>query len=375
MADSSMTKYLIGASRIKYEVLDQVFSGIKTSDYQGIVFYVDAHCIFHRLFRDKNLVNLYASNQDGMVRDLVVGFLNVLGHYRRYASRRMHLDNQIYAVFNRELAEYNCAQYPEFGQRIAQRYDTSNPDYGFMAESVEKAWNFIVGLSPYFEGIYCIDNHGVDDFAALVRIGGNFDDDILHVIFSKSEYPLQLIRDNVVQLYNKRDNSYLITPKNCYSKGVLDGKVTEASDKLTPGMLPLLWTFGGCSSVSVRKLKYIRGITAVITIANSMAKDGKLQDGISIQSFLQDVGRWFPKGELRVKVDEKFLIRRYRALSIPLAAAAITSNQLAKIRSQIYDVYNQSELEQLNELLSHGRFDPDLLETTNLNMNRGFRFD
>lgn len=371
--NNSLIRYIIGASRIKYEILDQLYAGISMSQYKMGVMYIDAHSIFYRLYKEKNLANLYSSNQGELIRDLVVGFLNVLGHYRRYMATRMGLDNDIYVMFNREPARYNVKQYEEFNKKLYKRYNCDDPNFGFITKSVELAWQFILGLSPYFEGIYCIDNDGIDDFALMCKLG--FSDDIFYTIYSKSMYGTQLIKRNVVQLFNRRDNSRLITEGTCYKKGILFDLKAEASEKLTPDMLPLLWTFAGCGDVSMSGTKYVQRISTILKDANKMAEENILIPGTSIQSFLDTVGDYLGTGSngcsmrLTIKIDRNQLIKRYRALSPQLAAAAITPDQWARITAQLYDVYDENELENLNELLAAGHVDPELLEITNLNMS------
>ncbi|MCM1532923.1 MAG: hypothetical protein NC114_11745 [Ruminococcus flavefaciens] len=364
---------MIGASRIKFEVLDKLYQEINTSKYRMGVVYVDAHSIFYRLYRDKNIANIYVDTKEELVRDIVVGFMNVLGHYRRYLATRLHLDNDIYVVFNRELPKYQAQFCPEFNSKLYKRYSKNDTSFGFVNEAIEVAWNFILGLSPYFEGIYCINNQGIDDFSLFAKLG--FQDDIFYTIYSKSMFATQLLQSNVVQLYNRRDDSRLITKGTCYKNGILYELKTKADPGLTPDMLPLLWAFAGCGDVSVKTTKYIGKISTMIKIANQMIKTGDLVPGMSIQSFLDALPGHMPDKKLQLKVDRSYFIDRYRAMSAHMGAAAITSDQIARVAAQCYDIYNETELEQMNELLAAGAMDPELLEIMNLNMSEAFRYD
>ena len=367
---TSLIRYIIGASRIKYEVLDQLYASINFAPYKMGVMYIDAHSIFYRLFKDRNIVNLYSTDKNDLIRDIVVSFYNVLGHYRRYMATRMRLDNDIYVVFNKSVPKYNDMLVCGFYERIIKRYSTVHPDFGFINEALNSAWSFILDLSPFFEGIYCIDNQGVDDFAVINKLG--FRDDIFYTIYTRNMYATQLIKPNVTQLYNQRDKSRLITYGTCYKSGILKDLKTVAHDKLTPDLLPILWTFAGCNDISVRSLKYINKTTTMIKIMNKMVDDNMLMKGMSIYSFLDNFGRYLNTttipGTLILKIDKEFIINRFKALSANITSAAITSNQWAKIVAQLYDVYNENELEQLNEALVSGHVNPDLLELTNLNM-------
>lgn len=370
--NNSLIRYIIGASRIKYEVLDNLYAGITFSQYRMGVMYVDAHSIFYRLFKERDLVSIYNDHKEELIQDIVIGFYNVLGHYRRYMATRMGLDNDIYVTFNQSQPKYNSKLIPNFGTKYVRRYDVSDPNFGFINKCINMAWKFILELSPFFEGIYCIDNNGIDDFAVFGRIG--FMDDIFYTIYSRNLYATQMLRSNVVQLYNRRDNSYIITNGTCYKNGVLREYKTSASDLLSADMLPLFWSLCGCNDVSVDALKYSPRFTTLIKRMNVMAEDRVLIPGMSIYSFLDSVGDYIDINskaptKLALKIDRDVIIARYKALSIPLSYKAITSDQWAKIVSQTYDVYGESELEHMNELLAEGNVDPNLLELTNLNMS------
>lgn len=371
--NTSMIRYIIGSSRIKFEVLDQLYAPISYKPYRMAVMYIDAHSIFYRLYRQSDMTAIYVDNKEELVRDLVVGFMNVIGHYRRYMATRMKMDNDIYVVFNRQPAKYNISFCPEFCSKLVDRYSLDNDKHRFVNEALDTAWSFILGLSPYFEGVYCIDNSGIDDFALINRFG--FADDIFYTIFSRNMYGTQLVKDNVVQLYNQRDKSRLITKETCYKNGILYERKQQAHYLLTPDMLPLLWCLGGCSDVNIKRVRYVAGITDMVKCASTAASLGDLVPGTSIQSFLDMIGSYIKSGSLRIKVDRSFLENRFKALSAPLASTAITSNQIARITSQCYDLFAETELEQLNDLLSVGSFDPELLEIENLNMSHAMRYD
>lgn len=371
--ETSLVRYMIGASRIKFEVLDKLYQGIDVSKYRMGVIYVDAHSIFYRLYRDKNIANIYVDTKEELVRDIVVGFMNVLGHYRRYLSTRLHLDNDIYVAFNRELPKYQAQYCPEFNSKLYKRYSKDDADFRFVNEAVEIAWSFILGLSPYFGGIYCIDNQGIDDFSLFAKLG--FQDDIFYTIYSKSMFATQLLRGNVVQLYNRRDDSRLITKGTCYKNGILYELKTKADPEMTPDMLPMLWAFAGCGDVSVKTTKYIGKISTMIKIANQMIKTKDLIAGMSMQSFMDALPAHMPDKKLQLKVDRSYFIDRYRALSAEMGAAAITSGQMSKVAAFCYDIFNEAELEQMNELLAAGAMDPELLEISNLNMSEAFRYN
>lgn len=368
--EQSLVRFLIGANCVKYDILDELYREINKTDYRMAVLLVDAHSVFGRLYHDKRIASFYAGAREEMIRDLVVGFLNVLGHYRRYMASRLGLDNDIYVVFNRKKPTYNDTYCRGFNETRIERYDPSDPDFGFTTQALTTAWEFIQGLAPYFEGIYCLDNSGIDDYAVFGRM--EFDNpDTLVTMLSTNVYGTQLLSKNWVMLHPKRDRSYLITRKTCYKKGILRDLKYEASELLTPEMLPLYWSLVGCRDVNVPNLKLVSPRN-LIDGMGQMAADGYLTKETTISGFLENVGTYVSLSVPQLKSSKSRIEDRYKALSARMSALAITSSQLARITAQIYDLENQNELEQLNEILVQGRLDPEIINLENLNMAAGF---
>lgn len=372
--NDSLVKFLIGMNQTKYAVLEELYRPYRDRNYELGVLLVDAHGIFSRLYREKKLASIYAGNRAELIRDLVVGFLNVLGHYRRFLALRLGLDNDIYVMFNRVQPVYNRNYFRDFNEELVRRYDPADVTYGFTNQALEAAWSYILGLSPYFEGIYCLDNGGIDDFGLMRSL--EYDDKVLVTILSRNVYGNQLLRnEHWVQLHAKRDKSYLITRENCYAKGLLAETKVVASEKLTPEMLPLIWSIMGCKSVSMGSMKLVQNIKTMITGMNKMADDGYLTPDTTITGFLENVGPYVSLSTVQLKSSKSRIEDRYKALSARLSARSITSDQLARINAQVYDIYNQAELEQLNELLAKSRLDPEILHLENLGMSAGVRRD
>ena len=333
-----------------------------------VVFMVDAHCIFYRLYRYREIASVYTNSRDELIIDLVVGFFNVLAHYRRFFARNLRKDNDIFCVFNREPTAYHETYQPGFKEKLYKQYDPNDRTYGFVNRCMVDAWKFIVSMSPYFEGIYCLDNQGIDDHA-LIASSKLYNQNNLYVLFSKTSYTLQLLSDNVVQLYNKREKSRLITKDTCYSEGVLFGLKTVANNRLTPDLLPLIWTLAGCPDVSMKKTRQVPNIRYGVKIANTMFAAGDLGSGISIQSFIDLVREYVRKNGEELIADREYFLNRHRVLDLQLCAKALTSDQLNNVMAQCYDVYDQNELERVNERLAEITRDGNIISIEKLNMS------
>ncbi|MDE6040624.1 MAG: hypothetical protein K2F99_03505 [Muribaculaceae bacterium] len=159
MSDNNFMRYVIGASRTKFVVLDELFkkqfpNGIP--NYKMAVILVDAHSIMTPIYRPNNEYSLDESSED-LATDVVINFMNVLGHYRRYLATRLHLDNDIFVSYNRIQPKFQKMCFPKYFENQAYRYSDDNYKHKFANKITSRAWTFICELSKYFEGIYCWD--------------------------------------------------------------------------------------------------------------------------------------------------------------------------------------------------------------------------
>ena len=113
--DENIIRSFLGMEKIKYSTLNELFqdTGLiyEIPQYKEICMYLDAHCIFSRLLREPEYVIVSATEQM-LIRNIVVGFFNVLAHYRRYLATRLKKRNSIYVLFNTEQPDYNESLIP-----------------------------------------------------------------------------------------------------------------------------------------------------------------------------------------------------------------------------------------------------------------------
>lgn len=369
--DNSMVHYLIGRSRIKFAVLDDLFRSLYIPQ-RRVTLHVDASAILYRIFREKDLSMLYAVDTNVIIRDIVISFLNVIGHYRRYLMTRLNKTNDVLIYFNHKEPNYQTELFPDYRKTWYQKLNSDHPDYKVLSNVVHESMKFIKGLTPYFEGIYVIDGCGVDDYTAMYSmIHSPGCTDYYHLIFSQNMLTTQMIGSNVSQIYNKRDASYIITAGTIYKKGILNGRKTTAADTMTAEMLPFVWTLGGCSDIDMKKSKFTNGVADTVKMLNPLADQKVITGDMSIQSFLRTIGKCLD-GCAELRVSTKKLEDRYRVLQLAASAAAITNAQQAKMLENIVDLYDQSGLEEINDRLAAISDTTELLDITNLNMSTSY---
>lgn len=369
MEDKSLARFLIGSNRVRFDVLSELFSEINVLEYGSVRIIVDVHTIFGKLYGEPRIMNIHEGNPETFVLDLVVGFFNVLGHYRRFMATRLERDNTIYAVFNRKPTRYHTERVSSFKEKLYARY--RDPRYTFINECVDRAWNFIVELSPYFEGIYCLDNDGIDDHAVMAGLVGK---DTFNVLIDRNMYASQLVSRNTVMLYPKRDSSRLLTESTCFERGILWDTKAVSDPGLVPSMIPFVWMLSGCGDVSVKRTVYSPTVGYSMRVMNAMVRDGVLMEGMPVDYFVEAAKPYLKNKHITFFCERMSMRSRHSVLDLERCASVLTDAERLRIGSGIIDLYDETALEQMNQMLADRSMDPNLFEIENLNLAEGFTY-
>lgn len=351
-----MAKYLIGASNIKYDVLDNIFKDVKISN-DILNFYIDSDYVFHRLYRNAVMSDLFSVDKNTLIMDIVITMVNMIGHYRRYFVTRLHKDNRIFILFNTKVPAYQKHCYSDYGSEYYKKYDKSNKDYSELTDIIKTAYKFMQSILVYFEGVYCINNAGIENLTVIKFLQNNDNTEgDYHLIFTRNHLACQLIDSNCSVLYTKRDHSYIATIKDCY-KGILEGKKTNSGD-LTPSTIPYCFALCGYRERDIEPT-LCKGVVSAVKKLKKLWNSGNLNNNTSIPSFVESL-------ESEIITDDIKHISE--ALTINLSEHAMTSDQKEMIMSSIYDLYDQEGIEAINEMLINLNSDGDIIESGNLNM-------
>lgn len=430
----SLLEYNIGASMIKFQTLDELFDTIPKIEQDHIVFHVDLNAVLCRCYIHSSYI-MEAYNRidfDIMVMKLVISIINVIAHYRKYFTFKLRKKNTIIITYDTELSGFQKSLCPELREEHFKKYTTDHPMFGRLNQAIRKAYEYVQVLCSYFEDIYCIDyDTGVDSITTMAVIRnepkyrGSF-----HILFTRNMIATQMCNTNTVMLYNKKDNSRLLTEKNAISDGLLmDSKRTRpdtkelAKERLNPNMVPYLIMLTSTKNilkcVKGLKLTLDDGIHLIVTMFDRKMIDNQ----VSVMSFIDALeqlrlekkhppkkrgkrGRKSKKNSKKKhltvgprylkelefyehsidrvveleKIEETYdfvidektyvaLLNRYRVVCVRNTMSAVTKQQLLKIRSRMFNLYNQEYLEQMNEILSQLGPDANLVEISVLNQN------
>lgn len=371
----SIVRYLIGAAQVKFEVLDRCLSAV-TSDCDTVIFHLDADAILYRLYRKRDLSIIYSVPTEVAIKDIVVNLANVVGHYRRYCITRLRKRCIVYLYYNDIVPLYQNTLCPGYRHSWYDMFDERHVEYGPLFKTVSKAMPFVASILQYTTGNYVIENRGVDNPTAINYFIRKISDiakqdrrwaSVRHVIVSRSIVTMQLLNNDIVQLYSKRDKSYVITADTAYTKGVFAAVKSKGPEFLRPPAIPYLIMLGGFKELDIEPTTHAHGISRAAVLVGRAIKHEREQ--YSPELVLNNLAQ-VVKNPDQFQKDREMLTARYNAVRLSSAIYAVTKTIRIRMDGSIVDLYDQNALEEINNLLSKINVDGNLLEITNLNLSR-----
>ena len=371
----SIVRYLIGAAQVKFEVLDRCLPAV-TSDCDTVIFHLDADAILYRLYRKRDLSIIYSVPTEVAIKDIVVNLANVVGHYRRYCITRLRKRCIVYLYYNDIAPLYQNTLCPGYRHSWYDMFDERHVEYGPLFKTISKAMPFVTSILQYTTGNYVIENRGVDNPTAINYFIRKISDiakqdhrwaSVRHVIVSRSIVTMQLLNNDIVQLYSKRDKSYVITADTAYAKGVFAAVKSKGPEFLRPPAIPYLIMLGGFKELDIEPTTHAHGISRAAVLVGRAIKHEREQ--YSPELVLNNLAQ-VVKNPDQFQKDREMLTARYNAVRLSSAIYAVTKTIRIRMDGSIVDLYDQNALEEINNLLSKINVNGNLLEITNLNLSR-----
>lgn len=360
MANLSMVPLLINSSRIKYSILDDTFKGHNIPD-QTVNLYIDGYYLFYKLYRSEYEIDVYETRIDQFIKDTVIAALNTIAHYRRYIVTRMRKFNRIFIVFNRKSPVYQTELIPKYGKVYYEKLYPTHFQYGALNIIIEQALEMLQDLCNYIEDVYVIDSRKIEDHVTIAYLQTLYNG--FNIYFTRNELiSLLLENSRSLLLYPKRDDSY-VTNSLGYFQNFFSG-VKYKPTYLTSEYAKFYFCLSGIKSKSI-PATCVRGAVKGARVLDSMIENDSIDIHTSIKSFTTNLPKYL--GRELTKKEETDLTLLYRAIDVRTAMAAMTNAQKARINSNLINLYDQTGLEELNELVSS---EDDVINLTDLNMNR-----
>lgn len=359
----NMIKLIINASRIKYAILDELLKLIKIQQ-STINFLIDMSCVFRKIYQNKNNVYELFHDTDEFVMDIVVAILNTVAHYRRYLYTRLGKSNRIFLVYNTQIPAFQKSLIANYGEKQYTIYQENHPDFGAMNVAIRKAIHFIQDIVPYIEDVFFIENQKVEELVTMSYIMGCEETkNDFNIILTRNPMVYQMLDKRCITLYPKRDESKRITSDTWTAFEA--SKLQYNPPAFRTNFVPIFLAIRGIKERNVSSV-YLRGVSQIFKLFERLESGHYLGDRFSLQTFL-DAIPMIQKNKERLPTDNDIILMKqmYRAFHIPTSVAAMTATQYNTILTSIYNIYDQTSLEQLNELLIQT---DDILNLQDLNM-------
>lgn len=362
-----MAKLLVNASRVKYDVLNELFENIDIKS-DTVNFFIDAHRLYYRLLVNKNSSVVYANGINVLVMDIVLSTLNTIGHYRRYLATRKQKSNRIFLIVNRRTPRFQSKLIYEYGKERFDRYSTEDPNFGPINLAINKAMEYLESIIPYFEDVFMINSNRIEECVSMSYIMSCKEaKDDFNILYTNSEFAMQLLNEKCVMLYPHQDKSKLYTHHNWTDYVSRQLKKPLNITDIDVSYAPIFMAIHGLENRGISS-RYIHGPKNILNAIQSVADSGLCKNNLSMEMFLDAIQTIPSKKERKPNASDAIVLNQlYKAFHIPTCIAALNSQEKTRILTGIYNLYDQVQLEQINEHLA--QFD-DIIDISNLNMNR-----
>ena len=359
MDKTSMLKILIGSSRIKYSVLDELFKGRAIID-KKITMVIDGYAMVKKLYQRDFYSDINRLDSGAFIQEFVSSVLNTLAHYRRYLTTRLHKNNRIYIVWNREIPTYQDGIVTWYGKEYFHMLARDNLETHALNKVINKSIKFLKEMVQYFEGIYYLDTDGIEDHA-IVRLLMNEHPNDTFILYTKNEIWLQFCgTEHVFYLHPNRDKSILVGSRDIsdylFRKQKFTPKFVNADNvrhllAVTGVKERSLENIGGYGRVSIAKaIDKMVGAAAYISNMNIKLFGEALNDYLKKEYSSHDIER---------------IELNFKCIDAKLNLDAIPKGKRKKVLQSRIDLYDESGLEEINALFSDA---DDVINISDLNL-------
>lgn len=355
----SLVPLLINSAKIKYAVLDDLFKDVHIPD-NTVNLYLDGFYIFYKLYRSEYLVDVNTTDIGSFIKDVVISTLNTVAHYRRYLFTRLHKTNRIFIVFNRRAPKYQTALISYYGKAYYEKLYPTHFQYGPINLIIEQAVDMLKELCSYIEDVFLIDNRQVEDHTTIAYLKTLYSG--FNIYYSRNELMSLIMDRNSLCIYPKRDDSKL-SGYNTFFYNYFS-KVKYKPIYLTTEYAKFYFILSGVKSKSIPGT-CVNGQVKGSRILDSMIESDSIDIHTSLQRFIEILPRFLKRG-LALE-EEKSMTLLYKAIDVRTSMAALTSAQKARINNSLVNLFDQSGLEELNELIAMA---DDTINLTDLNMSK-----
>ena len=116
---------------------------------------------------------------------------------------------------------------------------------------------------------------------------------------------------------------------------------------------------------------YSSAVNHSVKVLNRMVEDGIVLDNMPVGYFIDAVKPYLRNKHIGFCFERSHMENRYFVLNPRLGVPMLTDAERLRMGSSIVDLYDENELERMNQQLADMSGEPNILNLENLNMSEG----
>ena len=328
--------------KILYSVLNTELLPLRASlGIKRINIYINLDDLIHRIHRPYTEQEFHSSSSN-LPREIVANLLNLLAHYRNWASKE-RMESMVFLVYTTSNIFKNSVRLPLYRNYYNQLTSPTNMDFYTMNKAIASALSVIGVMTKSVHNIYAIDSSYIEPSAVPLYLSRQFPADF-NLIVSKSEYDLQYVAYHRWAVIMARgEESKLVTTGNLWEV-IRAHNAIEDPIRFHPDLFIWAKTILGDKYRSIPKLTRIGWKTVVRYLKNVSSEDTS-EDMLELQ--LRELRRFI---EARKITDTDFNNNLY-CTSVKEQVDAFLDSDAAIILHQITDLDDPQSLQEVNKTI------------------------
>lgn len=316
--------------------MDETFDD--TNKHDGINLFINLECIIRKM-STANIEDYLTVRDNDKVLEFVSNVVNLCSHYRAYFTRhKIQSRIYIYMTYPFEDCHFKNAMFvEEYRSYYVTKY-SSNIKHTHLKDTINSAIPLLKIIVEYLFGVYFIHDNSMEITCVPLIVNKINDDNWHNMILTNDMYEYQYARfDKYSIMRPDRENSKILTNKNVIEY-VFKG--TNSNFTFTPEFLPFILSIIGDKQRSIPKLKSY-GLTTIGKGIQKSIDDANISNDTTNIHLLLDI--------IKKEYHEQ-LLNNYYATDLSYQSALLNARDTHLITSLLIDKFNNSALQQLNDV-------------------------
>ena len=334
------------AYKARYEILDQHIRFIAQTQYvKSMDIFINLDDVLHNMHRPIVEKEVQACGINA-VKQLAVHVVNLLAHYRQWASRR-RISCRIFAIYTSNRGRFKNGIYlPAYRDYHSVISDPANTQYFLTNDAIGKGLPIAKNIADYVRDIFIVDSHYLEPSIIPLFLTeqevANYD---WKMMISRDMYDLQYAyRDKWIFVSPKGDNTRIITRADLWKYVGAHEHIVDIGANAAfydQDIYPLALAVNGNKLRTIPRLKRIGWRTIFKYLNQITEKD---------TSFLQILAQRFLTLLEEKGVDPKAIDHNLSCVNIQRQVSVMNDIDATSITDQLKYVTDHEALATINKL-------------------------